>query len=102
MALAKPASDITVLDIIDALLDETSFFRCTEIRQKGPCAARKGSYKNACPIARTMRQADEAWRSALKACTLNELIGHVSEESDPSVVEKTNAWLEIKNALRHS
>ena len=102
LALAKPASDITVLDIIDALSDDTSFFHCTEIRQEGPCVGRKSSYKKACPIARTMRRADEAWRDVLKACTLSELIGQVSAESDPTVIEKTNAWLETNNAIRYS
>ena len=102
LTLAKPATDITVLDIVDALSDLTLFFRCTEIRQKGPCAGRKGSYKKACPIARKMHQAEDAWRSVLKACTLDELIEKVSAESDPTVVEKSGDWLETNNALRYS
>lgn len=102
LMLARPASEITVLDIVDALSDDASFFICTEIRQKGPCVGRKSSYKKPCPIARTMRQAENAWRRALEAQTLEGLVTQVSEETDPGVVEQTNIWLDANDALRQS
>ena len=37
--LAKPAANITLLDITLAIEGSEPAFRCTEIRQQGPCAA---------------------------------------------------------------
>ena len=102
LALAKPASKITVLEIVDALLDGRSFFVCTEIRQKGPCVSRKSSYKRACSIARTMRQAEDAWRQVLKTQTLASLVEQVAGETDPIVIAKTNDWLAANKAMRQS
>jgi len=38
-ALARPASEVTLWDVTRALNGTQPLFRCTEIRQQGPCAA---------------------------------------------------------------
>ena len=38
-ALTRPADEITVLEVVLAIEGEDSSFRCTEIRQNGPCTA---------------------------------------------------------------
>src|SRR5580704_6897247 len=64
-ALARPAAKISILDIVDAVEPDEGFFRCTEIRRRGPCAARPAAYVKPCVIARTMHRADAAWRAVL-------------------------------------
>ncbi|MDQ1403208.1 MAG: hypothetical protein QOG03_1524, partial [Actinomycetota bacterium] len=36
--LARPAAEITLLDVVEAIEGRTAAFDCTEIRQRGPAA----------------------------------------------------------------
>ena len=49
--LAKPPAAITLWDITAAIEGSKPAFRCAEIRQNGPCAARKESCNTPCAIA---------------------------------------------------
>lgn len=75
-ALARPAAEISLLDIVLAVDGEETAFRCSEIRQRGPAAqpgARK-SYPKPCGIARAMWRAEDAWRSELEAITVADIL----------------------------
>mgnify|MGYP001362501721 FL=1 len=50
-ALARAPSEINLWDIARAIDGPTPMFRCTEIRQAGPCANSPDECKSACPIA---------------------------------------------------
>lgn len=102
LSLARPASQITMLQIVDALEGMTGFFRCTEIRQRGPCAATRKHYKKPCGIARIMRQADAAWRGVLAGTTLEDLKQTIFAQPIEGVVEATQSWIERTGALRRS
>lgn len=58
LAPPKPAEDITVLQIVLTLEEDQRFFRCTEFRQKGPCAAPASQYLGHVDKRRTQRRID--------------------------------------------
>ena len=89
LALPKPAEDITVLQIVLTLEEDQGFFRCTELRQKGPCEAPASQYQKPCNIARLMHQADAEWRRVLAKTTLSDLRQSVLDTPVPGVTEAT-------------
>ena len=48
--LARPADDITLLDVVEAIDGEDPAFRCTEIRRRGPSAMPAREYTLPCGI----------------------------------------------------
>src|SRR5438270_13260730 len=63
--LAKPPSQITLLDVVEAVEGRDSSFRCTEIRKRGPARVSARLYSPVCSIAAAMHRADEAWRAGV-------------------------------------
>lgn len=100
LALARAAEDISMLDIVIALEGAEGFFRCTEIRQQGPCAAAAKHYKAPCNIARAMHRADAAWRRSLARTSLAELKKAAISEPVDGVTEATATWIEQTGAMR--
>lgn len=91
--LTRPATDITVLDVVEAIDGPDSTFICTEIRQRGPLATPPEQCKKICPVARAMIRADHAWRAALRATTIADLVTDVKQDSGPSALPRVGAWL---------
>lgn len=77
--LARPASEITVLDVVDAIEGPASPFVCQEIRQQGSGAARPEECTRPCAIASVMARAHKAWRESLRAVTLDQLLDRVPQ-----------------------
>lgn len=73
--LARPASEITVLDVIEAIDGAADPYRCREIRQQGAGALPAEDCREPCVLAVTMRRAHEAWRASLAAVTLADAVG---------------------------
>ena len=92
--LARPAADITVLDVVEVIDGPASAFRCTEIRRRGPAGLEDAAYRLPCAINRTMLGAEQAWRDALRGRTLADLVASVATETDPRAVPRVLAWLE--------
>jgi Rrf2 family protein len=91
--LTRAASDITVLDVVEAVDGDVRTFVCTEVRQRGPLAAEPASCTAPCSIARVMWDADRAWREALRAVSIAELAADVSRMSGADVLPRVRAWL---------
>ncbi|HEU4542750.1 MAG TPA: Rrf2 family transcriptional regulator [Jiangellaceae bacterium] len=88
--LARPAGDITVLDIMEAVEGRGPLFQCTEIRQRGPAPVSKADCRRPCGIAKVMHDAERAWRAQLAATTVADLANQASSGSD----SRARRWLE--------
>ena len=92
--LARPAADITVLDVVLAVDGVDAAFTCTEIRQCGPGECDPSQYSGACGIARIMWAAEDAWRASLRAHTIADLLGLAMREAPPQKLAATAVWMQ--------
>jgi Rrf2 family protein len=90
--LGRPATEITVLDVVEAIDGKQSAFTCTEIRRRGPSARPAREYRLPCAIHTVMNQADEAWRAELRAVTIAELMGLIG--ASPKALEQGARWMQ--------
>ena len=92
--LARPAADITLLDIVEAVDGAEPAFRCTEIRRRGPSAVAARCYTSRCGIAGAMWAAEEAFRQSLAQVTIAQIAEGVARDSPPKALEKGARWLQ--------
>ena len=92
--LAKPATDITFLDVVEAVEGESKSFNCTEIRGNNPCLTKKHPNPiKPCEIARVMWDADEAWRDKLRSVNLLDFQVELKETVPAEDLEAGLDWL---------
>lgn len=72
--LARAASDITLLQIVEAVDGASSPYECREIRQQGRGALPPEDCQSICVIAEKMADAHNAWRSSLAGVTLADIL----------------------------
>lgn len=87
--LARPASKIRVLDVVEALSGTERTFRCAEIRQRGPVGLSREQCRTPCRIAAVMDDAENAYRDSLAKTTLGDLVADTSKPSADRVIR----WL---------
>jgi Rrf2 family protein len=75
--LARPAGQITALDIVEAIDGSAPPFVCQEIRQQGTGAAPAKDCKTPCAISAMVGSAHRAWRESLRAIGLDQLVATV-------------------------
>lgn len=90
--LAKPATEITMLDVVHAIDGDDNAFQCSEIRRCGPAKVAKKEYVKTCGIARAMWAAEATWRAELRSRTVAELVLGLPEDVSPRAAEKALAW----------
>ena len=91
--LARPATEITVLDIVEGIDGDEPAFRCTEIRRRGPSAVAAREYRFPCGIHRVFTRADDAWRAELAATNIWDLVVGVVQEAPAAAVDKAARWI---------
>jgi Rrf2 family protein len=91
--LARQPDDITVLDVVQAIEGKGPAFRCTEIRQRGPCPGKASSYRIPCAINQTMLRAESAWKDSLRSVTIADLVHQISGKVDPKSVHCATHWI---------
>lgn len=91
--LALPAAAITMLDVVEAIEGHESAFRCTEIRQRGPAADVPEAYRLPCAIHSGMLRAERAWREALRAQTIADLLAQVQAHINPLSQQRSSDWI---------
>ncbi|MDW3116993.1 MAG: Rrf2 family transcriptional regulator [Roseovarius pacificus] len=73
--LSRAPDRITLLDIVEAIDGTGPAFVCREIRRRGPGkTGNPCAYKTDCFIKTRMLEAESAWRDALRAQTLADLV----------------------------
>ncbi|WP_217908040.1 RrF2 family transcriptional regulator [Parasphingorhabdus flavimaris] len=92
--LAKPATGISLWDITAAIEGHAPAFRCTEIRQNGPCGLKRKDCRNPCQIASAFAVAERAFRDSLKTVTLVDLAAQVLQNARPEQLSDVGNWLE--------
>jgi Rrf2 family protein len=91
--LAKAPTELTFLDIVEAVEGSGRTFGCNNIRANNPCRPAGFCESGPCAIARIMWQADEAWRSRLRAVTIADLGAILVEEVAPDIWKGTIDWV---------
>ncbi len=71
--LNRPASEISLLDVVSAVEGPEPAFRCGEIRQRGPDPLPKECYRAPCAINAAMLRAEAAWRRELERIKIADL-----------------------------
>jgi Rrf2 family protein len=87
--LARPASQITALDVVTAIDGGGSLFHCTEIRQKGPVPLTAQQCTRPCGIAKIMHDAELIWRRQLASTSIADLINQAAPPSQ----QRAARWL---------
>lgn len=91
--LARPATRISLLDIVQAIEGSGPAFRCCEIRQHGPERLPPAAYPRPCAINAAMLRAERAWRSALAAESVADIVARFHAEADPRSVAASREFL---------
>lgn len=91
--LARAPNEITLLDILLAVDGDEPMFRCSEIRQNGPCGAKPADCKVPCNIAAGFWRAEQAYRESLAQVDLATLARSVVAKHRPEEIAAAREWL---------
>lgn len=80
--LARPATDISFLDIIVALEGPRPAFRCAEVRQRGPFPLEARFLSAPCGINAAMLRAEKAYRAELAKVRIADFAVSLDAESE--------------------
>lgn len=91
--LARSPTQITALEIVEALDGVVPYFHCREIRKDGFCKNITGNFSPRCSIARMMDEAAAAWRRSLGNVRLAQLVSQSGKTVDPKLGRATVGWI---------
>ncbi|MER5531929.1 Rrf2 family transcriptional regulator [Streptomyces sp. NPDC002677] len=89
----RPSSEITALEVVQAVDGPLQPFRCTEIRRRGPLALPPGKCSQPCAVARAMATAEAAWREALAGVSIADLGSEIDADSSGTAMRDVRQWL---------
>ncbi len=92
--LARPAAEVTLLDVVEAIDGTQSSFTCTEIRRRVPFDMPASDFRIPCAIHSAMDTADAAWRAELRTVTLADLVQHVMSSVSSGSLERGMRWMQ--------
>jgi len=101
--LARPAREITVLDVVDAIEGRKPLFRCREVRSRCILFSEsppKWATRGTCAIHATMHEAEARMRQALQGQTLADLSNRVAPKLPARFVGDAQNWFEQRHAQR--
>jgi Rrf2 family protein len=93
--LARPAADISMLEVVEAVEGPEPAFTCTEIRRRGPAGGFPAShYPKPCGVHAAMDRADAAWRRELASVSVAELMQAAAASATPEMAIKGIEWFQ--------
>lgn len=92
--LARAVDAISLLNIVTAIEGPMPAFRCTEIRQNGPCGLKPKDCKKPCEIASAFGVAEQVYRDALAAKTLASIMQEAAANSTPQHMVEIVEWVQ--------
>lgn len=92
--LARPPESLSLWDVTAAIEGSAPSFRCTEVRQNGPCGATRAECSKPCPIAAAFRRAESGYREALSAVRLTDIVAGVAQEATSARKKRIGEWIE--------
>jgi len=92
--LARSVDDISLLDIVNAIEGPMPAFRCTEIRQNGPCGLKRKDCKAPCEIASAFADAERTYRDALAQRTIASIMQEVAGNASAEHMVDIVAWVQ--------
>jgi Rrf2 family protein len=81
--LAKPASEIALLEIVEAVDGVSSPYECREIRRQGRGALPADECQGPCILAVKMAEAHEAWRRTLAETSVADILATLPPSAPP-------------------
>ena len=81
--LARHASEINLLDIVEAVDGAANPYECREIRQQGRGALPPEDCRRTCILAEKMADAHEAWRASLAGVSLADIVATLPDTAVP-------------------
>ncbi|WP_332349522.1 RrF2 family transcriptional regulator [Asaia spathodeae] len=102
-SLARPASEISILAVVDVIEGRKSLFNCQEIR--GRCALfaedpPRWATQGVCGIHAAMLRAEQAMRHELAQITLADLAGQVRDKAPPDFIGDAQSWFDTRIKTR--
>lgn len=96
--LARPADEISVLDIVRAIDGEKQIFECRDVRERcavfgQSCPAPDWATAGPCSIHAVMMQAQQRMEEALAQQTVLDLVRRVSRKAPPEFGEQVLRWM---------
>ncbi|MFG1499399.1 Rrf2 family transcriptional regulator [Halobacteriovorax sp. XZX-3] len=92
--LAKDPSQISLLEIVEAIEGKKRTFNCQEIRFNNPCLKKKDKDKSVkCTIAIAMLEADEAWRNVLREKKLSDIVSGINAQVPAEIFDLSEQWV---------
>ncbi|UJW30559.1 Rrf2 family transcriptional regulator [Saccharothrix sp. AJ9571] len=75
--LARPAAEISLLRIVEAIDGTSAPYECREIRQQGRGALPAEDCRDTCILAVKMAEAHQAWRESLAGVSLADILAGI-------------------------
>lgn len=91
--LARPAAEVSFLDVVEAVEGKERSFVCSNIRANNPCRPEGFCDTGPCAIARVMWEADTAWREKLRDVSLAALVETLEQEVPPAIWQSSGEWI---------
>ncbi len=95
--LARPAAEISVLDVVNAVDGRKPLFRCTEVRRNCVLFAEGAppeAVNGVCAIHQAMLDADKAMRAALAGRTLHDIGTTVTKKIPIKHLQASQEWFD--------
>jgi Rrf2 family protein len=98
-ALARAPSQISIWDIQKAIEGNAQAFRCTEIRQSGPCALSKVDCATPCAIAAAFQKAETAYREVLRTISLVDVMTAIGGHASSKHLNDIYEWFQTNTTI---